>query len=101
MADFFEIERLLEDLAGIYSTQCAVSLLKVNKTKNLTKQEFRKLVTEFMKDFEISLSRFPDNDEGLNFKKYSRDILQNQIELVNDGKNKEVEKRYRYYSEYN
>lgn len=101
MADFFEIDRLLEDLAGIYATQCAVSLLKVNKNKKPTKQEFRILVTDFMKDFENSLLKFPDTDDGIYFKNYSRDILEKQIQSVLDGKNKEVEKRYKYYAEYN
>jgi hypothetical protein len=101
MVDFFEIERLLEDLAGIYSTQCAVSWLKVNKNKNPTKSEFRILVTDFMKDFENSLLKFPDTDDGTYFKNYSRDMLEKQIQFVLDGKNKEVEKRYRYYAEYN
>ena len=50
MADFFEIDRLIEDLAKIYSTAFAVSLLKVNNNKKPTKEEFRYLVTSFMLD---------------------------------------------------
>ncbi len=101
MVDFFEIDRLLEDLAKIYSTQCAISWFKVNKIKKPTKEEFRILVTNFMKDFENSLSKFPETDDGKNFKNYSQDQLEIQIQFVLDGKNKEVEKRYKYYAEYN
>ena len=100
MADYFEIDRLIEDLAKIYSTAFAVSLLKVNNNKKPTKEEFRDVVTSFMLDFEKSLSRFPETKEGINFKNYSRDLLEKQIQFVLDGKNKEVEKRYRYYVEY-
>lgn len=101
MADFFEIDRLLEDLAKIYSTQLAVSWFKVNKNLRPTKEEFRTKVTSFMKDFEKSLSNFPETNEGMHFKNYSLELLEKQIQIVLDGKNKEVEKRYRYYAEYN
>jgi hypothetical protein len=101
MEDFFEIDRLLEDLAKIYSTQCAVSWFKVNKKENPTKEEFRMLVTNFMKDFENSLLKFPDTSDGVIFKNYSIEQLEKQIKFVLDGKNKEVEKRYKYYVEYN
>jgi hypothetical protein len=101
MPDFFEIDRLLEDLAKIYSTQCAVSWFKINDLKKPTKDEFRKRVTDFMTDFENSLSKFPDTEKGLNFKNYARELLNKQIKIVMEGNNKEVEKRYRYYAEYN
>jgi hypothetical protein len=101
MADFFEIDRLLEDLAKIYSTPCAVSWFKVNNNKKPTKEEFGQMVVNFMKDFENTLSKFPDTDEGIKFKNYSRSQLEKQTQLVLDGKNKEVEKRYKYYADYN
>jgi len=101
MADFFEIDRLLEDLAKIYSTACAVSWFKVNKSKTPTKEEFIQTVVNFMKVFEYTLSKFPDTDEGIEFKNYSKSQLEKQIQVVLDGKNKEVEKRYKYYAEYN
>ncbi len=101
MADFFEIDRLTEDLAKIYSSQLAVSWFKVNNHKTPTKDEFRERVVTFMKDFENTLSKFPDTDDGMRFKNYSMNQLQRQIQIVLEGKNKEVEKRYRYYAEYN
>ncbi len=59
------------------------------------------MVVTFMKDFENTLSKFPDTDDGVKFKNYSMNQLQQQIQIVLDGKNKEVEKRYKYYAEYN
>ncbi len=101
MGDFFEIDRLTEDLAKIYSSQLAVSWFKVNKHKTPTKDDFREMVVTFMKDFEKTLSRFPDSEEGMIFKNHSMEQLQHQIQIVLNGKNKEVEKRYKYYAEYN
>lgn len=101
MADFFEIDRVTEDLAKIYSSQLAVSWFKVNNHKTPTKDEFREMVVTFMKDFENTLSKFPDTDAGVKFKNYSMNQLKQQIQIVLDGKNKDVEKRYKYYAEYN
>lgn len=101
MTDYFEVDRLAEDIAKIYASQLAVSLFKVNKNKNPSKEEFRETVIDFMKHFESTLSKFPETEEGIKFKQYCKDLLQKEIEIVKEGKNKEVEKRHKYYTEYN
>ena len=55
---------------------------------------------DFMNDFENTLSKFPDTDEGIKFKNHTKSQLEKQIQFVIDGKNKEVEKRYKYFAEY-
>jgi uncharacterized protein YpuA (DUF1002 family) len=100
MSDFFEIERLVEDLAKIYSTACATSWYKVNNITNPTIAEFRNKVIEFMKHFEYSISSFPQNNESEKFKKYACSLLNKEIERVQNGENKEVEKRYKYFVDY-
>lgn len=100
MADYFEVDRLAEDIAKIYASQLAVSWLKVNKNKKPSKEDFRDLVIEFMRQFDFSLSKFPDTDEGTKFKEYTRNLIKMEIDKVREGKNKEVEKRYKYYTEY-
>ena len=100
MADYFEIERLIEDLAKIYSTTCATSWFKVIKEKHPSKEEFRNKVVEFMHHFEYSLSVFPQTEESVKFKSYAKNILESKISQVLSGNDKEVEKRYRYYVDY-
>ena len=100
MPDYFEIDRLIEDHAKIYSTACATSWFKIMGNKNPTKEEFRNKVIEFMKHFEYTLSTFPSTPESDKFKEYSKKSLQGEISRVLAGENKEVEKRYRYYVEY-
>ena len=100
MADYFEVDRLAEDIAKIYASQLAVSWLKVNKNKRPSKEEFRDLVIEFMTQFDFSLGKFPDTEEGVKFKEYARSLLKTEIDKVREGRNKEVEKRYKYYAEY-
>ncbi len=102
--DFFEIDRLIEDLAKIYATACATSWYKVanddNSIRKPTKEEYRIKVSEFMKDFELTLSKFPDTTESNMFKVYSLGLLKNAIDEVLAGNNKDVEKRFKYFSDF-
>ena len=100
MPDYFEIERLVEDLAKIYATACATSWFKVTKNKKPTREDFRNKVVEFMRHFDLTLQAFPQSAEADNFRSYSRGLLEREIEGVLSGKNSEVEKRYRYYADY-
>lgn len=100
MADYFEVDRLIEDIARLYASQLAVSWFKVNSYKYPSKEEFRDKVIEFMEQFQFSLSKFPTTEEGIRFIEYAKNLLIKEIDIVREGKNKEVEKRYKYYAEY-
>jgi hypothetical protein len=100
MPDYFEIDRLIEDLAKIYSTACATTWFKITKNKHPTNDEFREKVTEFMKHFEYTVSTYPKNTEGEQFRQYVNNNLKAEIDRVLSGNNKEVERRYKYYVDY-
>jgi hypothetical protein len=95
--DYFEIDRLIEDLAKLYSCSCASSWFKTKGQWNPTRDEFRNKVVEFMNHFEYTLSTFPNSPESEKFKKRARELLQKESMLVLKGDNKEVEKRYNYF----
>jgi hypothetical protein len=98
--DFFEIDRLIEDLAKIHSTACATTWFKLTKNKEPSREEFRSKVVEFMKHFEHTLSAYPEGQEADNFRSYARKLLYREAERILSGNNKEVEKRYKYYVDY-
>lgn len=100
MPDYFEIERLVEDLAKIYSTACATSWYKVNNILNPTMEEFRNKVIEYMNHFEYTISTYPNTPESDRFKEYATNLLKKEIEKVRKGENKEVEKRHKYFVDY-
>ena len=100
MPDFFEMDRLVEDLAKIYSTACATTWFKVTKNKHPTKDEFRRKVVEFMKHFEYTLSTYPHNLEADQLRAHIETILHTEIENVLSGNNREVERRYKYFVDY-
>ncbi|MGH9952749.1 MAG: hypothetical protein ACRD5J_14075 [Nitrososphaeraceae archaeon] len=95
--DYFEIDRLIEDLAKMYSCSCASSWFRIESQWNPTRDEFRNKVVEFMNHFEYTLSTFPNSPESEKFKKRARELLQKESMLVLQGDNKEVEKRYNYF----
>jgi hypothetical protein len=98
--DYFEVERLVEDLAKIYATACATSWFKLTQNKKPTREEFRNKVVEYMRHFNYSLQAFPQSPEADNFRNYARGLLESEIQGILSGKNNEVEKRYRYYADY-
>jgi len=99
-ADYFEIDRLIEDLAKLYSTACAISWFKIGRNKRPSKQEFRHKVVEFMRHFEYTLASFPQTTEADQFREEAKRSLEREIAKVLAGENKDVEKRYKYYVDY-
>lgn len=99
MLDFFEVDRLVEELAKIYATACATAWFRIEKTKP-TLPEYRQKVTEYMRHFDGTLATFPDKPEANAFKEHAKAALDTEISKVLAGQNKEVEKRYKYFVDY-
>ena len=98
--DYFEVDRLIEDFAKLYSTACATSWFKITGAEHPTLEEYREKVVEFMRHFEYTLASFPQTSEGDQFREYVRKSLEKEIAIVLAGDNKDVEKRYKYYVTY-
>ena len=99
MADFFEVDRLVDELARLYATACATAWFKVEKKKPAP-QEYRAKVVEFMRHFEHTLGTFPDTPEAESFRAHARQLLEAEIAKVLAGQNKDVEKRFKYFTDY-
>lgn len=100
MVDYFEVDRLVEDLARLYAAPGATCWFKVTGNRRPTKEEFRRKVAEFMGHFEYTLASFPTTPEADKFREHAKQGLQKEIDHVLSGANKEVEKRYKYYVDY-
>ena len=51
--DFFELDRLLEDVAKTYAAPSATVWFKVTNNSNPTQQEYHEKVVEFIKKLKI------------------------------------------------
>jgi hypothetical protein len=61
--DFFEMERVIEELAKAYPAQCATTWFKITKNHKPSQEEYRKKVVEYMKIFEYLLATYPQSIE--------------------------------------
>ncbi len=101
--DFFELDRVLEDIAKTYAAPSATVWFKVNNNSKPTQEEYHQKVIEFIKKFEdLIKSNYPSDNEYSNYlKEYISKNIRYGISSINAGNNKEVERRYRYYIDYN
>jgi len=97
MLDFFEMERVIEELAKAYPAQCATTWFKVTRNLNPSEDEYRNKVVEYMKQFEFLLATYPQGPEKEKLKDIVKSALEREIKKVLDGDNNEVEKRYKHY----
>jgi len=93
---YFEISLLLENLAKNYGVPNANYYFRVNKKKP-SKDEYRNKVVEFMRHYEHTLDSLATTPNYEELKNFARTNLENMIEQVLKGEDKEVEKRYTYY----
>jgi hypothetical protein len=99
--EYFEIDRVIEELPKNYAAPCTTTWFKVTNNKRPSKEEYRKKVIEFMKHFEHTLSNYyPDSAQKEQLTEYVKRGLQKTIHSVKIGNDKEVERRYRYYVDY-
>ncbi len=99
MLDYFEMNRVIEELAKAYPAQCATTWFKITKNHRPSKQEYRDKVVEYMKQFEYLLATYPQCLETDKLKELVRKSLDREIEKVRQGNNNDVERRYKHYVE--
>lgn len=97
MLDFFEMERVIEELAKSYPAQCATTWFKITKNHKPSEEEYRKKVVEYMKIFEYLLATYPQGPDTDKLKEIVKKCLAKEIERVLKGDNKDVERRYKHY----
>jgi hypothetical protein len=100
--DYFEIERVIEELAKNYAAPCTTTWFKVTSNRKPSAEEYREKVVDFMKQFEAILSgQLPTSEQAELCLGYIKQQLHTQILLIRRGNNKEVERRFQYYINYN
>ena len=99
MLDYFEMDRVIEELAKAYPAQCATTWFKITKNHKPTKEEYRDKVVEYMKQFEYLLATYPQCLETDKLEELVKKCLDKEIEKVLQGNNNDVERRYKHYVE--
>jgi hypothetical protein len=97
MLDYFEMERVIEELAKAYPAQCATTWFKITKNHKPSKEEYRNKVVEYMRQFEYLLATYPQCLEKDELKDLVKISLAREIERVIKGNNNDVERRHKHY----
>ncbi len=97
MLDYFEMERVIEELAKAYPAQCATTWFKITKNHKPSEEEYRNKVVEYMRQFEYLLATYPQGPETEKLKDIVKKSLAREIEKVLKGYNKDVERRHKHY----
>jgi hypothetical protein len=97
MLDYFEMERVIEELAKAYPAQCTTTWFKITKNHKPSKEEYRNKVVEYMRQFEYLLATYPQGLETDKLKDLVKKSLAREIEKVLKGNNNDVERRHKHY----
>jgi hypothetical protein len=99
--DFFEMDRVLDELARTFAAPSATTWFKVIGNKSPTRNEYRLKVIEFMNLFENTLSTgFQDYSHSKELLDFVEKRSKEYVDEIMSGKNKDVEKRFKYYVEH-
>ena len=96
------MDRVIEDLARSLAAPCATTWFKISGIRDPSIGICRIKVVEFMYTFRsIIFEHLPKIDQSIVLRDYAMKGLEKAIREVNSGNNKEVERRYVYYTQYN
>ena len=96
----FEIERAIDLLPHVIGASWAMTFFRLKKIRNPTKEEFRGKTIEYLLKIEPLLESFSNDKIFTEIQNYieTRSVL--AIDLIKNGENNEIEKRYKRYIEY-
>lgn len=96
----FEIERAFDQLPHIVGASWAVIWFRLNGIKNPSIEQFQEKVLEYFDLLNPLFDSFQDSinlEDMVNYIKLRRNL---EIKKIKEGKNKEIEKRYKRYIDY-
>ncbi len=99
--NYFEIDRVIEEMPKSSAAPSATTWFKVSGQTRPSIKEYRDKVIELMNNFKSTLfESYPKNVSSAEFIEYTKKEFEKAVREVNRGNNKEVEKRFRYFTEY-
>lgn len=96
----FEIERAYDLLPHVIGASWACVWFRTNEIKKPTVIEFRNKVVEFFTVIEKMNEVFPQENRFMEIKSYIKQRYKDELEKIIQGKNSEIEKRYKRYVDY-
>jgi len=96
----FEIERAYDLLPHVIGASWACVWFRTNGIKKPSEDEFRMKTAEFFSILSDIDSVYPDEEKFSEIRSYMKNRHNQEIEKIVQGKNPEIEKRYKRYVDY-
>jgi len=96
----FEIERAYDLLPHVIGASLSCVWFRTNNIKKPSEDEFRKKTVEFFSILSNMESSYPDDEKFSDIRSYMKNRYNQEIEKIIQGKNPEIEKRYKRYVDY-
>ncbi|QUC63982.1 hypothetical protein NsoK4_05840 [Nitrosopumilus sp. K4] len=96
----FEIERAFDLLPHVIGCSWASIWFRMNKIKKPSREEFREKTIEYFKMIDPVFQSYPKEEQFEAIQKYIDIRSSEEIKKIQEGLNKEVEKRYDRYVDY-
>ena len=96
----FEIERAYDLLPHVIGASLACVWFRINGIKKPNEDEFRQKTVEFFSTLSGMESSYPDEEKFSEIRSYMKNRYKQEIEKIIQGKNPEIEKRYKRYVDY-
>lgn len=96
----FEIERAYDLLPHVIGASWACVWFRTNGIKKPSEDEFRMKTAEFFSILSDIDSAYPDEEKFSEIRSYMKNRHNQEIEKIVQGKNPEIEKRYKRYVDY-
>lgn len=96
----FEIERAYDLLPHVIGASWACVWFRTNGIKKPSEDEFRMKTAEFFSILSDIDSVYPDEEKFSEIRAYMKNRHNQEIEKIVQGKNPEIEKRYKRYVDY-
>src|SRR5574338_28931 len=96
----FEVERAYDLLPHVVGASLASIWFRLNEVKKPTENEFRKKTVEFFSTVEKISDVYPPEGKFSDIKSYMNHRYKEEVEKILQGKNPEIEKRYKRYIDY-
>lgn len=96
----FEIERAFDQLPHVVGASWAVIWFRFNGIKNPSREEFQEKVLEYFDLLNPLFDSFQNSSTLKDMTNYIKLRRNHEIKMIKEGKNNEIEKRYKRYLDY-
>ncbi|MDE1766985.1 MAG: hypothetical protein KGI27_12060 [Thaumarchaeota archaeon] len=96
----FEIDRAFDLLPHVVGASWATIWFRMNRIQRPTAVEFRNKVAEYYKMLDPLVESYAKDEKLADMVRHVRMLYQKEMERILNGKNEEIEKRFKRYLDY-